>query len=182
MESSKAIDRKVRILLVFFSLYAFLSIFAALDTSEQYRAWKTSLRWTDEQKSAAPAMDAAKVHPVTLLALAVDTSIIVVSFLGFASLGTMVSTDKGRAFSAVLVLTWTNALLGIGYSLLMFIYGELLGSRTILKGPIYDYDLRFQIPVIVAMAGYPVVFAVVLLKLSGMKALPSKSPMEHLGD
>ena len=108
--------------------------------------------------------------------------ILVVSFLGFASLGTMVSTDKGRAFSAVLVLTWTNALLGIGYSLLMFVYGELLGSRTILKGPIYDYDLRFQIPVIVAMAGYPVVFAVVLLKLSGMKALPSKSPTEHLGD
>lgn len=182
MESSKAIDRKVGILLVFFSFYAFLSIFAALDTSEQYRAWKTALRWTDEQKSAAPAMDAAKVHPFTLLALAVDTAILVVSFLGLASLGTMVSTGKERAFPAVRVLTWTNALLGIGYTLLMIIYGGLLGSRTVLKGPIYDYDLRFQIPVIIAMAGFPVAFAAVLLKLSGLKALPSKSPAEHPGD
>lgn len=152
---------------------AFLSVFATIDTSEHYRAWRSAVKWTDEQKSVAPAMDADRMHALILVGIAVDTAIIALSFTGALILGMAVATESVSTYSISRIMGWIAGGLGSAFSLLMFIYRALVGKRVLLKGPIFDYNLGLQIPIVVACVGFPlalVVFSFYLAKHPAVKA------------
>jgi len=163
MENRASFHTNVRALLILASICAFLAIFATIDTSEHYKAWKTARRWTPEQKSAAPAMDADIMHGLILGALAVDTAIIALSFACGLSLGISVATDSPASFSAAKWLGWISIGLGLLYSVIIIIYQCKVGPRIILKGPIFDYDLGMQLPIALAVGGFPLSFGNYLL-------------------
>ena len=148
---------------------AFFSILAAFDTSEHYRAWRTAKTWTEEQKITAPALDVERMHPLILLALAADTMIIALSFTGALSLGIAVSTDSNPAFLLAKAIAWTASGIGLAYSILMIIYRFFVGTRVLLKGPIYDYDLHLQIPIMIAVFAFPIMLGIFSFKMWRLK-------------
>jgi hypothetical protein len=163
MENRASFHTNAKALLVLASICAFLAIFATIDTSEHYKAWKTARRWTLEQKSAAPAMDADLMHGLILGALAIDTAIIALSFACGLTLGISVATDSPASFSAAKWLGWASIGLGLLYSVIMIIYQCKVGPRIILKGPIFDYDLGMQVPIALAVGGFPLSLTTYLL-------------------
>ncbi len=168
-----------KIFLIYLALSAFLAIFAAIDTSEHYRAWKTAIRWTQDQKASAPALDSKTIHPVILFALAMDTAMIAASFVGGLSLGISVAVDGGAAYKAAKTLTASISVLGILYTVLMLVYRILVWPRMVLKGPIFDYDMRLQVPILLAMLGFPLSSAFFGFKLRSIaKARSPSSPGE----
>ena len=134
---------------------AFLSVLATFDLSEHYRAWRRAETWTEEQRRVASAEDARSMKPLILAALVNNTLIVALSFAGILILGISVASDSGLGLSAVKMLTWTILGLGVLLVLLVLLYRLKLGSRLVLKGPIYDYNLRFQPPLVFALGGYP---------------------------
>jgi len=163
MENRTSFHTNAKALLVLASVCAFLAIFATIDTSEHYKAWKTARRWTQEQKSVAPALDADLMHGFILGALAIDTAIIALSFACGLTLGIGVATDSPASFSAAKWLGWISIGLGLLYSVIMITYQCRVGSRVVLKGPIFDYDLGMQLPIALAVGGFPLSFAMYLL-------------------
>jgi hypothetical protein len=134
---------------------AFLSVLATFELSEHHRAWRRAETWTDEQRLVASAQDASSMRPLILAALANNTLIVALSFASILILGISVASDSKLGLSAVKIMTWTLLSLGILLVLMILLYKLKLGSRQILKGPIYDYNLRFQPPLLLALAGYP---------------------------
>ncbi|HEY9054520.1 MAG TPA: hypothetical protein VIO60_06850 [Rectinemataceae bacterium] len=179
MENRGFSDRAAKVFLIYLAFSAFLAIFAAIDTSEHYRAWKTALRWSDDQKASAPAQDVGRIYPLILLALAMDTAVIATSFVGGLSLGVSVAVDGGAAFKAAKVLAAAVSVLGLVYALSMIVYRILVWPRLVLKGPVFDYDMRLQVPIILAMAGFPVSSIAFRLKLASMRvSRPLSDPDE----
>ncbi len=134
---------------------AFLSVLATFDLSEHHRAWRSAETWTEEQRRVATAQDAFSMRPLTLAALVNNTLIVALSFAAMLILGISVASDSRIGQSAAKIMTWTVLILGMLLVLLIFLYKLRLGSRTLLKGPIYDYNLRFQPPLLIALGGYP---------------------------
>lgn len=134
---------------------AFFSVFATIDTSEHYRAWRSAIKWTEEQKAVAPAKDADSMHALILVAIAVDTAIIALSFTGALILGMAVATESLGTYAISRAMGWVAGGLGCAFTALMLWYRTLVGPRVILKGPIFDYNLGLQIPIVVAVAGFP---------------------------
>ncbi|MDP2791390.1 MAG: hypothetical protein Q8O15_06485 [Rectinemataceae bacterium] len=163
MENRGSFHTNTKALLALASICAFLAIFATIDTSEHYKAWKTARLWTQEQKSVAPATDADSMRDIILGALAIDTAIIALSFACGLSLGISVATDSAASFSTAKWLGWTAIGLGLLYSAIMVIYQFKVGPRIILKGPVFDYDLSMQLPIALAVGGFPLSFAGYLL-------------------
>jgi len=145
-------------LLILASACAFFAVFATIDTSEHYRAWRTARGWTAEQQSVAPAQDADTMHALILSALAIDTAIITVAFACGLLLGVSLATENAGTYTAAKGLGWLAIGLGLAFSALMITYQLKVGPRTVLKGPIYDYDLSMQIPILLAVGGYPLSF------------------------
>lgn len=162
MEHRASFATNAKALLVLASACAFFAIFATFDTSEHYRAWRTARRWTEEQKSVAPAMDADSMHAMALVALAADTAVIVLAFACGLTLGASVGTESARSFAAAKSLGWAAIGLGLLFSAIMIIYQIRVGPRLLLKGPIYDYDLSMQIPIALAVGGFPLSFVLYL--------------------
>ncbi|HWR12367.1 MAG TPA: hypothetical protein VN445_11125 [Rectinemataceae bacterium] len=149
-------------LLILASACAFLAIFATIDTSEHYRAWRAARRWTAVQKSVAPAEDADAMHGLILTALAIDTAIIAIAFACGLVLGVSLATESPGTFAAAKWLGWISIGLGLAFSATMLFYQLRVGARIILKGPIFDYDLSMQIPIAAAVGGYPLAFVLYL--------------------
>ena len=134
---------------------AFFSVFATIDTSEHYRAWRSAIKWTEEQKAVAPALDADSMHALILVAIAVDTAIIALSFTGALILGMAVATESVSTYAISRVMGWVAGGLGSAFTVLMLWYRVLVGPRILLKGPIFDYNLGLQIPIVLASIGFP---------------------------
>ena len=103
------------------------------------------------------------MHSLILGALAIDTAIIALSFACGLSLGISVAADSAASFSTAKWLGWISIGLGVAYSAIMVLYQVKVGPRIVLKGPIFDYDLSMQLPIALAVGGFPVSFAVYLL-------------------
>ena len=158
MENRTLFRTNTKALLVLISVCVFLAIFATVDMSEHYRAWKTALRWTEAQKSVAPAKDADAMYFIALIALSLDTAIIAVCFACGLTLGISVAADNLKGFSAARSLGWVALGLGLAFSAIMILYQILVGQRLVLKGPVFDYDLSMQLPIALAVGGYPFSF------------------------
>lgn len=158
MENRGLFGVNAKALLLLASFCAFLAIFATFDTSEHYRAWRTARAWTEAQKSVAPAQDADSMHFITLVALAVDTAVIAISFACGLLLGVAVATDSAKSFAIAQGLGWVSIGLGLVFSALMVWYQVKVGPRLVLKGPIFDYDLSMQPPIAIAVGGFPLSF------------------------
>lgn len=160
MENSISLDRRVKALLILMALCAFFSILAAFDTSEHYRAWRTAKTWTEEQKHSASALDVDRMLPLIIITLAADTMVIAMSFTGALFLGIAVSTESKFAFFLAQALGWASSGVGLAYSTLMIVYRLFVGHRVLLKGPIFDYDLHLQVPIMLAVWAFPVIFGI----------------------
>lgn len=155
MSKSKILSANARILLVVAALSAFFSIFSTFDTSEQYRAWRTARTWSDEQKAVAPANDADSMATNALISLLLNTGVIVASFVCLLVLAIAVATESAKAEAITVFSAYCALVLGVLYSVCTILYQIRVGPRLLLKGPIFDYNLHMQIPVILAVAGYP---------------------------
>lgn len=155
MDERISFDGRAKLFLIVFSACAFLSIFAAFDTSEHYRAWRTARRWTQEQKETAPALDAERMHAFSLTALGLDTLIIAAAFAGALCLGIAVATDSRHAYATAKLLAGLCMGAGLAFVAVFLWYRGMVGARVLLKGPIFDYDLRIQVPILASLAGYP---------------------------
>ena len=142
-------------LLVLACACAFLAVFATFDTSEQYRAWRTARGWTERQKTVAPAMDAAYLHLLSLSALADLTAVVVLSFASILMLSIAVAMDSDTSLKAAEVLAWTALVLGLAYSGIMVVYRLEVWPRIVLKGPVFDYNVGLQPPIVLASGGFP---------------------------
>ncbi len=151
----RPLRNEAKVLLITICVCAFLGVLATFDLSEHHRAWRRAETWTEEQRRVASAEDAGSMRPLILAALINNTLIVALSSAGILILGISVASDSGSGLSAVKVLTWTILSLGILLVLLVLLYRLRLGSRFVLKGPIYDYNLRFQPPLVFALGGYP---------------------------
>ncbi|MFZ2635414.1 MAG: hypothetical protein WAX33_03635 [Rectinemataceae bacterium] len=169
MDEKGSFDRRAKTLLVLFGVCAFLAIFSTVDTSEQYRAWRAAMKWTEEQKAAAPAMDVVRMHTLILVDLALQTAVIAVSFAGGLTLGVAIATDNGKTFRMARAMGIVSLGMGVCYSVLSIAYEVLLGPRKLLKGPIFDYDMTMQPPVIAATAGF-----LLLALVFGLSALAKR--------
>lgn len=159
MPARTGFEARAKVLLSILAICAFLSVFASIDTAEYYRAWSHAKNWTGEQKSVAPAEDARRMHILILVALALDTAVIAVAACGGLTLGMATATESPAAAKTALALGIASPVLGLAYSADMLVYRIGLGSRHVLKGPIFDYHMRLQPPVILAMAAFPVIVA-----------------------
>ncbi|HOV93769.1 MAG TPA: hypothetical protein PLT87_02695 [Spirochaetales bacterium] len=155
MSKGSFLDLSPKTILLIAALCAFCSVFSTFDTSEQYRAWKTAKTWTEEQKAVAPALDADSMAKNVLVCLLLNTAIIVASFLCLLVSVIAIATDSAALLKGASFTVMTALFLGIVYSVSMLLYQYRVGPRLTLKGPIFDYDLRMQIPVIIAVAAYP---------------------------
>ncbi len=99
------------------------------------------------------------MHALILVAIAVDTAVIALAFTGALILGMAVATENRGTYSFSIALGWTAGGLGCAFSALMLIYRLLVDSRILLKGPIFDYHLELQIPIALAVIGFPLSFA-----------------------
>lgn len=159
MEDQISFNSHAKALLLLFLACAFFAVFATVDTSEHYRAWRTARKWTEEQKLAAPAQDADFMYSLILGALAIETSIIAISFIGALGLGIATSTESAKTYTLARGFGWLSSGLGLVYTFLMIYYQMRVGPRVILKGPIFDYDLSMQIPILLAVVGFPATLA-----------------------
>lgn len=155
MDRPIAFDFKAKALLLVLGLCAFFSVFATIDTSEHYRAWRSALTWNERQREVAPAPDAERMHALILTCLAMNTAIVTLSTVGALALGIAVATDGKTAHSLATGSTRTVLGLGVLFAILMSLYRILVGERVLLKGPIFDYHLGLQIPILLAMVAYP---------------------------
>lgn len=158
MENRLSFGANAKALLILVSACAFFAIFATFDTSEHYRAWRTARNWTEAQKMVAPATDADSMHVFALAALAADTAVIALAFACGLMLGVAVASESQTAFTAAKGLGWAAVGLGVIFSALMVVYQLKVGSRLVLKGPIFDYDLSMQPPIALAVGGFPLSF------------------------
>jgi len=164
MSKNKILSANARTLLVVAALCAFFSIFSTFDTSEQYRAWRTAKTWTDEQKAMAPANDADPMATNALISLLLNTGVIVASFVCLLLLAIAVATENARVEEGAVFSAYSALALGVLYSVSTILYQIRVGPRLLLKGPIFDYNLHMQIPVILAVAGYPLLTIFFLLE------------------
>jgi hypothetical protein len=158
MEDRVSFNSHAKALLLLVSACAFLAIFSTFDTSEHYRAWRTARKWTTEQKSVAPAKDANLMHAFILVALAADTAVIALSFACGLMMGISVTTESAGSFAVAKGLGWASIVLGLAFSAIMIAYEIKVGPRQVLKGPIFDYNLSMQLPIALAVGGYPISF------------------------
>lgn len=161
-----------RRILVLACACAFFSIFSTFDSSEHYRAWKTAQGWTELQKSAAFAEDVDLMRPLSLAVLAANAGLIVVSLTCLAALAAAMTRESEKPFKTAQAFVWLLLALGLLYVVLVLVYRAELGPRRVLKGPVYDYDMRLSPPVILALCGYPLSFALYLRAF--FKERPSK--------
>lgn len=176
---SRPLRSETKALLLAACACAFLSVLATFDLSEHHRAWHTATTWTEQQRSVASAQDAGTMRPLMLVALISNTLIVALSFTAILILGISVASDSKAGLAAAKVITWSVLSLGILLILLIIVYKIKLGPRLLMKGPIYDYNLRIQPPLAVALAGYPLtVFGLVLNHLlrdrTGLKSINNK--------
>lgn len=155
MEKSPHFHTNAKALLVLASVCAFLAIFATIDTSEHYRAWRAARRWTPAQQAVAPAEDAETMHAIILAALAADTAVIALSFACGLVLGISLATESAPVYRGAEILGWVSVGMGVLYAGIMIVYQLKVGPRVLLKGPIFDYDLGMQVPIAAAAAGFP---------------------------
>ncbi|MDX9783780.1 MAG: hypothetical protein RBT72_03400 [Spirochaetia bacterium] len=173
---SRPLKSEAKTLLLVTCACAFLSILATFDISEHHRAWRSATTWTDAQRSVAPALDADSIKPLILAALVNNTIIIALSFTALLILGIFIASDDTKSLFAVKVIVWSILSLGFILVLLLIVYKIKLGSRLLLKGPIYDYNLRLQPPLLLSLVGYPlVIISAVLSRLpGGFRGRPSR--------
>lgn len=168
MERITTFDARARSLLILISVCAFLSIFSAVDSGEQYRAWKNARLWTASQQETARAFDADRMGAVTLAALAVQAGVITVSFAAGLALGVSIALDDIRAYRLARGVGFGALALGLAYSGLEIAYLAMLGGRRLMKGPVFDYALGWDPPVAIAVAGF--IIAAALHAASEIKA------------
>jgi hypothetical protein len=154
-------------LLLLACVCAFLSVFATFDTSEHCRAWRTARGWTEQQKTVAPAKDAEVLYALSLAALADITAVVVCSFACVLMLSVFVALESEPCLKAVKALAWMALGWGVVYSALIAAYRIEAWPRTVLKGPIFDYDVGLQPPIVVALAGFPL--SAIVYVLYGLK-------------
>ncbi len=156
MNGSVRFGSRTKLLLSLLGFCAFFAIMVAIDTAEYCRAWSQARNWTDAQKFVAPAMDAEKMHLFILAALILDTVAIVLATSGGLALGIATATESYRISRLSTILATAAILSGFAYSADMAIYFVMLGPRSILKGPVFDYNLRLQPPVAIGMAAFAI--------------------------
>jgi len=155
MEKRPYFHTNAKALLILASVCAFLAIFATIDTSEHYRAWRAARRWTPAQQAVAPAEDAEAMHAIILAALAADTAVIALSFVCGLVLGISLATESASVYKGAEILGWVSVGIGVLYAVMMIVYQLKVGPRVLLKGPIFDYDLGMQVPIAAAVVGFP---------------------------
>lgn len=155
MEKRPYFHTNAKALLILASVCAFLAIFATIDTSEHYRAWRAARRWTPAQQAVAPAEDAETMHAIILAALAADTAVIALSFVCGLVLGISLATENATVYKGAEILGWVSVGVGALYAVIMIVYQIKVGPRVLLKGPIFDYDLGMQVPIAAAVGGFP---------------------------
>jgi hypothetical protein len=160
MNEANSNDSRARALLALLGACLFLAIFASIDTSEHYRAWRTALGWTREQRITASALDTDMMYGLILAALAFETAVIALTLAGGMSLGIATATESKITFFAAGAMGWISASFGVIYAILMIIYEIKVGPRKVLKGPIFDYNLHLQPPILLAVAGFPIVMII----------------------
>jgi len=144
--------------LILLGAMAFLSVFATIDTSEHFRTWRTARIWTSEQKVTAQAEDAAAMFVIASASVIFNTAIVAFSAVGALALGISVALDNRKWLSVSWAIGLCASVCGILYSFSVIIYKIRLGERRILKGPVFDYNLTLQPPIIIGIAGYILVF------------------------
>ena len=155
MSKYRLLDFNPKTIMLIAALCAFCSVFSTFDTSEQYRAWKTARTWTEEQKVVAPATDADAMTQNALVSLLLNTVIIALSFVCILISVMAIATDNARLLTAASVLVVVMLVGGLLYSVSTLLYQYRVGPRLTLKGPVFDYDLHMQVPVVIAVAAYP---------------------------
>ena len=144
--------------LILLGTMAFLSVFATIDTSEHFRTWRTARMWTDEQKVTARAEDASAMFAIASASVIFNTVIVACSAVGALALGISVALDNKKWLSVSWAIGLCASVCGILYSLTIILYKIRIGGRHVLKGPIFDYSLALQLPIVLAVAGYILVF------------------------
>ncbi|HNX73071.1 MAG TPA: hypothetical protein PK759_03845 [Spirochaetales bacterium] len=155
MSRYKLLDFSPKTIILMAALCAFCAVFSTFDTSEQYRAWKTARTWTEEQKVVAPAMDADAMTQNALVSLLLNTIIIAISLVCMLVSVMAIATDNARVLTTASVLVVVMLVFGLLYSVSTLLYQYRVGPRLTLKGPVFDYDLHMQVPVVIAVAAYP---------------------------
>jgi len=157
-EHNKLGNGLVKRTLLLFGALAFLSIFATIDTSEHFRTWRTARSWTPEQKSIALALDVGIMYRIIAVAIACDTLVIVATAIGALLLGISVALEKAKGIFIARLLGLAAASIGFIYSILIIIYKIRIGERQILKGPIFNYNLALQPPILISALGFIALF------------------------
>lgn len=158
LESSRS-----RHLVLLFGICAFMAILAAVDTAQYLRAWRAAITWTIEQKTVAPAMDAPMMHRLVFASLAFNTVVIACSASGALCLGIAIALESPRLLTVVHGLLVGSLFSGCTFSTLLVLYFTRLAPRFVLKGPVFDYDMRLQPTVAIAMLAFPVITFIVIL-------------------
>lgn len=165
MRRGKVPMSHAKALLILILACAFLAVLATLDTAEQYRTWKAARAWTPIQQATARALDADAMYMIVLAALSIETAAFAASCAGGLSLGLSIATGDKGTFRTAKIFAWIGLGLGVAYSAAIILYQVRVGSRAVLKGPVFDYSLRMQIPVGIAVAGFPVLMGAYLVYL-----------------
>lgn len=157
-ERNKPENGLVKRTLLLFAALAFLSIFATIDTSEHFRAWRTARSWTSEQKSIALASDVDLMFGIIAVAIACDTLVVIVTAVGALLLGVSVALEKAKWLFMARLTGLAAASLGLIFTISIIIYRMRIGERHILKGPIFDYSLSLQPPILISALGFVALF------------------------
>lgn len=156
--------------LILLGALAFLSVFATIDTSEHFRTWRTARMWTSEQKITAHAEDASAMFAITSASVIFNTAIVAFSAFGALALGISVALDAEKWLSVSRAIGSCASVCGILYSITVIIYKIKIAGRHILKGPIFDYSLALQPPIIIAVVGYILVFVLWIALMRSTRA------------
>lgn len=160
---SKPLNGWMKRFLALFGALAFLAVLATIDTSEQFRTWRAARSWSATQRAAAPAMDAEIMFVIATFNIVSDTAVVALSAVGALILGISVALDNRRWLIVARGLGMAAAGVGLLYSVATLLYRLLVGERRVLKGPVFDYNLSMQPPVLIALVGFVVVFGLWVL-------------------
>jgi hypothetical protein len=99
-------------------------------------------------------MDAQRMYRIILAAMVFDTAAIVFSLSGALALGIATSTESVRAAVAARILATIAVVSGFAYTVDMVLYFLELGTRSVLKGPVFDYVMKIQPLIAMGMAAF----------------------------
>lgn len=157
-----------RVLALWLCLQAFCSVLTLVDAAEQWRAWKAASAWSESERAAAAADDAASLLPLSAACNGCAVAIACLAFLGILGLGASAAgrpaEGRGSLPSRAAYLfsgasAAASAVLGIGFAGLSVAYRISVGARVLLKGPVRDYSLALEPTIALGAVGLAAVGA-----------------------